>query len=379
MSVRTTRRGGKARTVVTNYGDDLRLFRRSRAMQVAMALLVVVLLAAPSVLTEFQLDVLNRIGIFAIGAIGLNLLTGYTGQVSLGHAFFVGVGAYACAYFGTRHGLPLVVWLPAAALIGGAIGALVGPFALRLRGHYLAVITLGLLFVGKHVFDNWTSVTGGTAGTSVTSPVKIGPLDFGALKLGGETYSRNQGLFFLVWGIVGIVLLLVRNLVRTRPGRAMQAVRDRDLAAEIIGVSLSRYKVGAFAISSLLAALAGGLYAVVQQYVSPTEFSGDLGLFLSIQFIAVIIVGGIGTLYGSVLGAFVVGALPRLIESVSANTDLPFVSGDQGGAGGFLTVFSLNQMLFGILIVAFLLFEPRGLAALWLRVKGYFKSWPFSY
>jgi branched-chain amino acid transport system permease protein len=369
----------KARSVVTKYDDDLRLFRRSRAMQGAIALLVLLYLVAPSFLSEFQLDVLNRVGIFAIGAIGLNLLTGFTGQVSLGHAFFVGVGAYVCAYLGTKHGLPILVWLPAAALIGGAIGALVGPFALRLRGNYLAVITLGLLFVGEHVFNNWKSVTGGTAGTSVTSAVKIGPLDFAALKLGGETYSRNKGLFFLVWAIVAIALLLARNLIRSRPGRAMQAVRDRDLAAEIIGVSLSRYKVGAFAISSLLAALAGALYAVVQQYVSPTEFSGELGLFLSIQFIAIIIVGGIGTLYGSVLGAFVVGAMPRLIENISANTNLPFVSGDKGGDSGFLTVFSLNQMIFGILIVAFLLFEPRGLAAVWLRVKAYFKTWPFSY
>jgi branched-chain amino acid transport system permease protein len=129
----------------------------------------------------------------------------------------------------------------------------------------------------------------------------------------------------------------------------------------------------------MLAALAGAFYAVIQQYVQPSEFGGQVGLFLSIQFIAIIIVGGIGTLYGSVLGAFVVGAMPRLIENISANTNLPFVSGDKGGDSGFLTVFSLNQMIFGILIVAFLLFEPRGLAAVWLRVKTYFKTWPFSY
>jgi branched-chain amino acid transport system permease protein len=131
--------------------------------------------------------------------------------------------------------------------------------------------------------------------------------------------------------------------------------------------------------SAALAATAGALYAVVQQYVSPSEFTGQLGLFLSIQYIAVIIVGGLGTIYGSILGAFVVGALPRLIESMSNNVDLPFVSGDKGGSSGFLTVFSLNQMLFGVLIVAFLLFEPRGLAAVWSRLKAYFKTWPFSY
>jgi len=365
--------------LVTRYEDDLRLFRRSRWLQVGMIVLLVLYLIAPSVLSEFQLDVMSRIGVFAIGAVGLNLLTGYTGQVSLGHAFFVGVGAYVAVYFGTNHGWPLLVWLPAAALIGGLIGALIGPFALRLRGHYLAIVTLGLLFVGEHVFHNWESVTGGGAGSPVTAPLKVGSLDFARLEIGSEVYSREQGLFFLVWAVLAVVMLLAHNLIRSRPGRALQAVRDRDIAAEIIGVSLARYKVGAFAVSSMLAALAGALYAVVQQYVSPTEFGSQLGLFLSIQFIAIIIVGGMGTLFGSVLGAFVVGAMPRLIESMSTNTDLPFVSGDKGGPSGFLTVFSLNQMLFGVLIVAFLLFEPRGLAAVWFRIKGYFKSWPFSY
>lgn len=365
--------------MVTRYEDDLRLFRRSRWLQAGMVTLLVLYLVAPSFLSEFQLDVVNRIGVFAIGAIGLNLLTGYTGQVSLGHAFFVGVGAYSTAWFGSHHQWPLLLWLPMAALIGGVIGTVIGPFALRLRGHYLAIVTLGLLFVGQHVFENWEQVTGGGRGASITAPVKVGPLDFNHLKVGGTIYSRNQALFFLVWAIVALVLLVARNLVRTRPGRALQAVRDRDVAAEIIGVSLARYKVGAFAVSAMLAAVAGALYAVVQQFVGVNEFTGQEGLFLSIQFIAIIIVGGIGTLYGSVLGAVVVGALPRLIQNLSGNVDLPFITGDKGGDAGFLSVFSLNQMLFGALIVLFLLFESRGLAAVWLRVKAYFKSWPFSY
>lgn len=369
----------KSKYLVTKYEDDVRLFRRSRWYQVSIVALLVLYYLAPNFLSEFQLDVGNRVGIFAIGAIGLNLLTGYTGQVSLGHAFFVGVGAYVAAHFGTEQEWPLLLWLPMAALVGGLIGAFVGPFALRLRGQYLAIITLGLLFVGLHVFENWESVTGGGAGTSVAPSLEIGPLDFNSLELGGASYTRSASLWFLIWALVGIVLLLTRNIVRTRPGRAMQAVRDRDIAAEIIGVSLARYKVGAFAISSALAAVSGGLYAVLQQYVAPNEFGGQLGLFLSIQFIAIIIVGGVGTLFGSVLGAFVVGALPRLIENLSGNTDLPFVSGDRGGGDGIITVFSLNQMIFGLLIVVFLLFEPRGLAAVWLRIKAYFKSWPFSY
>ena len=369
----------KSRSLVTRYEDDLRLFRGSRGLLVGCVTLLVLYLTGPSFLSGFQLDVANRIGIFAIGAIGLNLLTGYTGQVSLGHAFFVGVGAYSSVWFGTHHGWPFLVWLPLCAVVGGLVGAVIGPFALRLRGNYLVIVTLGLLFVGEHVFVNWHQLTGGSRGASVTSPVKIGSLDFTHLKIGNEVFTRDQSLFFLVWAIVAIVVLLAHNLVRSRAGRAMQAVRDRDLAAEIIGVSQARYKVGAFAVSSMLAAVAGGLYAVVQQYVSPGEFSGQLGLFLSIQFIAVIIVGGLGTIYGSVLGAIVVGALPRLIENLGQHVDLPFVYGDKGGSGGVISVYSLNQMLFGLLIVVFLLIEPRGLAAVWQRLRAYVKSWPFSY
>jgi branched-chain amino acid transport system permease protein len=369
----------KSRYMVTKYEDDVRLFRRSRWMQLGIVALLVLYYLAPNMLSEFQLDVLNRVGYFAIGAIGLNLLTGFTGQVSLGHAFFVGVGAYVAAYFGTQQEWPLYLWLPMAALLGGLIGGVIGPFALRLRGNYLAIVTLGLLFVGLHVFENWESVTGGTSGATVAPALKLGPLDFAGLELGGSRYTRNASLFFLIWAVVGLSLLLARNLVRTRPGRALQAVRDRDIAAEIIGVSLGRYKVGAFVVSSALAGVAGGFYAVIQQYVNPNEFGGQIGLFLSIQFIAIIIVGGVGTLFGSILGAFVVGALPRVIDSLSKEVDIPLVFGDKGGSEGFLSIFSLNQALFGLLIVAFLLFEPRGLAAVWLRLKAYFKTWPFSY
>ena len=369
---------GRSKDLNVRYEDELKLVRTSW-MRVGLLALAGLWLLAPQVLSGFQLDVLSRVGVFAVGAIGLNLLTGFTGQVSLGHAFFVGTGAYAAAWFGGDQGWPLWLWLPAVALLGAAIGGLIGPFALRLRGNYLAIITLGLLFLGEHIFNNWDSVTGGGAGRSVTPEVTLGPLDVTELDFGSAPFTREQSLFLFVWAVVAIGMLLAKNLVRSRPGRAMQAVRDRDLAAEVIGVSLARYKVGAFAISSAYAAVAGGLFGLVQQYVSPTEFGGNLGLFLSIQYIAIIIVGGIGTVFGAVIGAFVVGAMPRLIESMSRNTDLPFVSGDAGGSEGVVTVFSLNQALFGILIVVFLLLEPRGLAAVWFRLKGYFRSWPFSY
>jgi branched-chain amino acid transport system permease protein len=365
-------RGSRNNAVVVDYRQDLRLFPSALA-KAAVLTLVVLWLFTPQQLTDYPLNVLNYAGVTAIGAIGLNLLIGYTGQVSLGHAFFIGVGAYTAAYLGADQGWPLVVWLPAAAVIGGLIGAAIGPFALRLRGNYLVIVTLGLVFVGEYIFDNWDSVTGGGNGTSVAGAIPR--LDTATFELFGQTYSRDQGFFWLIWALVAVVALLAKNIIRSRPGRAMQAVRDRDLAAEIVGVSLARYKVSAFAVSSAIAALAGGLYGALQAYVQPTDFD----LVLSIQYIAIIIIGGVGTIFGSVLGALVLGSLPRIIERVTTDTDLPLVSGDAGGTDGFIAVASLNVMLYGLLIVLFLVFEPHGLAGLWFRVKSWFKSWPFSY
>lgn len=376
MAVLTRTRGRGAgggsphRNLVRDH--EPRLFR-TRGAKVGLVLLVVTYLVLPTVLQDdFWLSVLIYSGITAIGAIGLNILTGYCGQVSLGHAFFVGLGAYTTAVLGGDLDLPLPVWLLGSAVIGALVGALVGPFALRLRGLYLAIVTLGLVFIGEHLWRNLTSITGGNSGTSVSADVSIGPVDLSALELAGQLYSRNQGWFWLVWGVVLLTALLAKNLARTRPGRAMQAVRDRDVAAEVIGVSAGRYKIGAFAVSSAMAAVGGALFGAYQQFVSPEEW----GLLLAVQFIAVIIVGGMGTVFGSVLGALFVGALPALIDRYS-----DVIPGVSSGAGseGFISVFALNQVLFGVLIVLFLVFEPRGLAGIWLRIKAYFRAWPFSY
>ena len=174
---------------------------------------------------------------------------------------------------------------------------------------------------------------------------------------------------------MAVTALLVKNIVRTRPGRALQAVRDRDIAAEIIGIDLFRYKTMAFAISSAIAAMAGGLYGTLQAYVSPIDF----GLLVAIQYIAMVILGGLGTVHGSIIGALFVGALPRVIDGLAKDYDLPGVGGDKGGLEGILSVSSLNHVIFGLLIAGFLLLEPRGVAGILARVRAYFKAWPFSY
>jgi branched-chain amino acid transport system permease protein len=355
--------------------DRVRLFG-SRTQKFWLVVLVVAWVMLPNLLTDFWLDVLARCGLAAVGAIGLNLLTGYTGQISLGHAFFIGCGAYVAGWFGVQQGLPLWVWLPLTAVIGGVIGAAVGPFALRLRGDYLAIVTIGLLYLGSHIFNNWDSVTGGHSGTATAAPVKIGPIDFAHLHAFGQIYTRRQGMFWLCWLVAGIVALIASNIVRTRPGRAMQAVRDQDVAAEVVGVSLTRYKIGAFAVSSAMAAVAGGLFGVVQQFVNPSDFGGAPGLVLSITYVAMIIIGGISTIRGAVIGAVLVVGLPQVIQNFSDSTHIPFVSSTSTG-NGHLSVFALNQIIFGLLIIVFLLFESRGITALIERSRAYFRNWPF--
>ncbi len=369
------RRSSRNPGMLVDYADDLRLFPSLLTKLAALAL-VVVWVVTPLSLTDYPLNILGYAGVAAIGAIGLNLLIGYTGQVSLGHGFFVAVGGYVVAYLGAELGLPLVVWLPAAALIGALLGSAIGPFALRLRGNYLVIVTLGLLFVGRYVFDNWDSVTGG--GTGVAATGALPTLDAPTFELFGSTFTDDQGFFWLIWFFVGVVALLAKNIVRSRPGRAMQAIRDRDLAAEVVGVSLARYKIGAFAWSSAFAAVAGALYGVLEGFVNwvdpPTRM-----LLLSIQYLAIVIIGGVGTIYGAVLGALLVGSLPQIIQTLSLNTDLPFVSGDAGGQAGFIEVAALNNAIYGLLIIVFLIVEPHGLAAVWRRIKTWFLSWPFSY
>jgi len=372
------RAGGRPhRNLVLHHGERLRLLPGWWSRGFAL-FLVVAYLVIPSMWAPATLDVLSLCAAYAIGAIGLNLLTGYTGQVSLGHAAFLGVGAYCASYLGHVEGWPFPAYLLAAAVLGLVLGALVGPFALRLRGNYLAVVTIGLVFLAEHLFKNWESVTGGAIGARTNeASITLGPLDFRDLHLFGKSYTDQQAFFWLSWALVAITVLIAKNLVRSRPGRAMQAVRDRDLSAEVIGVDLARTKVGAFAVACSMASVAGVVYALLQKFIVPEELGGPRGLFLSITFVAIIIIGGVGTIYGSILGALLVIYGQRFIAD-NANIAIldPLV---EGGEGGFLTTGELNRILFGLLIVIFLLVEPRGIAALWMRIKLWFLSWPFSY
>jgi branched-chain amino acid transport system permease protein len=379
------------RAMLRNYADDLRLFPTA-AKRVGLVVLTALYLFIPYLINDEWGSVLALAGVVAIGAIGLNLLTGYTGQPSLGMAAFIGLGAFIAGYYGggriedgVGYEFNIFVYLFMAVVAGALVGVLIGLPALRLRGNYLVIVTLGLVFVALYLWKKWTTFTGGNEGSPmpITADFSIGfwSIDFLKPTVFGKELGPKQGLMYLAWGLVFVVALLVKNIVRTRPGRALQAVRDRDLAAEIVGVSLFRYKVSAFVLSSAIASGAGVLYGLYLGYLTPDETS--LGLVLSIQFLAVIVVGGIGTIYGSILGAILIGALPKVIEEfVPDDWDLPILGWpivtSEAGATGF-SKGALATAIYALLIIVFLVVSPGGLAGIWRRIQAYFKTWPFSY
>jgi branched-chain amino acid transport system permease protein len=323
---------------------------RGRAFLIVV---VLVALALPFQLGASALTTATFVVIAAIGATGLNLLTGYAGQISLGHAFFLAAGAYTGAKLGADLGWSAALWIPAAGVVAGLCGALVGPVALRLRGLYLAIVTLGLVFIGQHVFFNLESLTGGPQGRSF-APVVIGPFDFSpgqVLQLGALQIDHNGLYYFLALGLLAVATAFAWNVRRTRTGRAMVAVREREVAAAVMGVDVRRVKIAAFTASAFLAGVSGALYASYLSFAQPGEWS----LLLSIQFVAAVIVGGMGTVAGPLLGSAVVFALPTLLKN------LPFLP--EEGTGG-VSVSDLSSIAYGLLIVAFLVLEPRGLVGL---------------
>lgn len=370
---RTRRLRGRPE-LFTSYEQDLALFN-TRPKQVGVAVIVLLGAALPWLLGDPMLQTLATAFVFAIGALGLNIVTGLAGQVSLGHAFFLGIGAYtAAAISGDPEertiGLGvdiLPVWLIAGGVVAAVAGALVAPLATRLRGLYLAIVTLGLVFLGEHVFREWRSLTGGAGvGRQAAEPVLLGY----AFDQDTEALTKEQNLYLLMFVLLLVFALLARNLARSRVGRAFAAVRDRDMAAEMMGINLARTKLLAFVISSFYAGCAGALLFTITGFFDPTSFN----LLLSVQFIAMVLIGGAGTVSGTIMGALFISLLPTLTRALPGY--VPWISTQVTDVPN---VFQLEQILYGLLIVGFLLFEPRGLFGIWVRIRTYWKSWPFSY
>ncbi len=347
-------------------GPPRLLGSRSRWLAYGIGLLLVVVFF--SFATEDWFSIVNYTLIAAIAALSLNVLSGYAGQVSLGITFFMAIGAYTAALLGGTppttpldpqgFGLSFLIWLPAAGIVAALAGALIGPVALRLRGFYLAIVTLALVFIGQYIFMNIAPLTGGPQGRSFPTP-GFGDLAFNQQNdYFGIALTAGQQYFLLILLVLVLSALFVANVMRSRAGRAFRAVRDHEVGASIMGVNLFEAKMGAFILSSFLAGIAGALLASYTSYVTPDYWS----LTLAIQFVAAIIVGGIASVWGSILGAAFVFGLPQVIDYFSL---LP-TSSNSGG----LTSGNLNALIYGALIIVFLLFEPEGVIGLIRRVQS---------
>jgi branched-chain amino acid transport system permease protein len=339
-----------------SYIADEAIFQ-SLFVKCGMAALFAALIIFPFLSGPYELYIANLIGFAVIGAVGLNILTGFTGQISLGHAAFIGIGGYTAAILITRLNFPFWLALPCAGLVSAAAGVVIGIPSLRVKGLYLCVATLAAQFIFEFLFINVESLTKGIRGINLPAP-----------KLFLVALDSERKFYFLTVALAVLLVAYARNLFRSRVGRAFVAIRDRDLAAEIMGISLFRYKLMAFGISSFYAGICGALWVNFMRIVTPEHFP----FHLSIQYLAMIIVGGLGSVQGSIFGAVFMTLVPELLNVLSSTLS-------QMMPGLQKLFIPMKEVVFGTLIVMFLVFEPHGLAAIWRRIKAFFWLWPFSY
>ncbi len=350
----------------TSYRADTTIFPSARSRAFAI-LGILLLIAAPlefggfTILSDYWITLMIQIGYLAIAALGLNILVGFTGQISLGHSAFFGFGAFASAWLNNTYGIPVFWSIPLAALWTTAVGLIVGIPAGRIKGLYLAIATLASQFILQDFFARADWFTGGSSG-SLAAPFSI----FGFEIRGDRQY------FYVVLAYLVVLFLLAANLMRSRDGRALVAVRDHYLSAEVMGVNLTKYRILSFGISSFFAGIGGALYGHYLQYVSVEAFD----ILLSIQFLGMVIIGGLGSVMGSLLGTIFMVLLP---ETMTWAVDAMRAT-DWGNIPSIVNGLAfLKQAAIGLAIVLFLIFEPDGLAHRWRQIKAYWKLYPFSY
>jgi branched-chain amino acid transport system permease protein len=331
-----------------NYAEELRIFETYFGRICLGLFLILFFAVAPFVVSAYMLYILNMIGIAAIAAIGLNILIGYTGQISLGHGAFFGVGAYAAAILATRLGLGFYLAIPAAGIITALVGMIFGIPSGRLKGLYLTIATLAGQFIIEYVLIHWDYLTKGTMGITLPAP-----------KIIQWEITGDKAFFFLIFISLVLMTWFAVNIMRSKYGRAFIAIRDNDRAAEGMGIPIFKYKLLSFAISSFYAGFAGALWAYYMISITTEPFN----LGLSIEFIAMVI---FGATFITLLNEFL-----RFFTGLLMNI-------------GFVVSFGLNmaplrEFTFGLVIVLFILLEPRGLAELWRIARSSFRLWPFSY
>lgn len=347
----------RSKTFIEAYQEDLSLFRTIWA-KFWMAALLISMIIFPFVVGRYTLYMINLTGIYIIGAIGLNILTGYTGQISIGHAAFLAIGSYATTILGERTGLPFYMIIPLSGIIATVIGISVGIPCLRLRGLYLAMATMSFSIIVQYILFQWDRLTHGALGMAAPS-----------ITLWGFRVDSDREFYFLIMILVILLAVAAKNMMRMKIGRAFIAIRDRDIAADIIGVDLTRYKVTAFGISSFYAGISGSLFAYYTTHVNPEYFT----IFLSVEYLAMIIVGGMGSILGSILGAMFIGIVPEWLRILFGFLSKSF------HLTGLVFTQQLKVITYGVLIILFLIFESGGLFAVWQRIKTSIKNWPFTY
>ncbi len=345
----------------TTYEADMALYPLPIARWTVAGVALLFFVVLPLTLHEYYLSIVNLVSIAVIGALGLNILVGYSGQISIGHGAFMSVGAYTAANLAVRLGWPWPVNLLAGGLMAALVGAVVGVPSLRIKGLYLAIATLAGQLIIEWTINHVTFISGGVqASIEVPRPEVFG------YRIASQTQMYFLLLVFVVLALVGTM-----NLVRSRIGRAFIAIRDHDIAAEIIGIDIFRYKLLAFAISSFYAGVTGVLYTYYLGVANYEQFQ----INVSIDYLAMIIIGGLGSILGSILGAVFVTLLPIatrwFLESFGG---LIFSQADLANI-----IPNLRLILFGGLIIFFLVVAPEGLNRLWRNIRNYFRVWPFSY
>jgi branched-chain amino acid transport system permease protein len=345
----------------TSYAADMALYPLPIARWTVAALALLFVLVVPLVCNAYLVTIVNLVLIAVVGALGLNILVGYTGQISIGHGAFMSVGAYTAANLITRLDMPFWVALPAGGLMAAVIGGVVGIPSLRIKGLYLAISTLAAQFIIEWTINHVTWISGG-----IESSIQVPP----PVVFGWKLETQRQLYFFLLFFAV-LAIVATLNLMRSRVGRAFIAVRDQDIAAEIIGINTFRYKLQAFAISSFYAGVTGVLYTYYLGIANYEQFQIDV----SIDYLAMIIIGGLGSVLGSVFGAIFITVLPIATRVLLDRFgDLVF---SQAAIANMVS--DLRLILFGVLIILFLVAEPEGLDRLWRNIRNYFRVWPFSY
>jgi len=340
----------------TTYKADNAIFQTTFVI-VWMFILFVGILVFPFIAGSYFLYVMNLVCIAVIGCLGLNLLSGFAGQLSLGHGGFLAVGGYFTVILIAKAGLSIWVAIPIAGCFTAISSLVISGSSLRLRGLYFTISTLAFQFIIEHIILHWENLTGGPKGIPL-------PSDEIPKFLGGSL--RNKYFFLMAFTIAAIIF--AKNISRSKTGRAFVAIREMELAAKVLGLNIAKFKIIAFLLSSFFAGIAGSLYVLNKGFIGPEDYN----LQVSIEYIMMVLIGGIGTILGSIFGAIFVVILPEALRLVFSNlgSTYPFLS---------RVISDIQNIILGLIIIVFLIFEPEGLEGIWRRIKRYWKNWPWTY